>query len=414
MSALEKLLSKKINNLVLDRKLAVIKQSLSLCLCPEKTVCESLMNTTLRDDALQLVDSLTDADSDVYLDKTHLLKLSRMPISSMSRSDALEIIYKIIKNNIVLKTSNIDLELDLLKKSNDFESWSPALERTIYQLRKTESTDFDSKYLVLLCSPTWREEIGFKAKLIGQPFQLREAQKIKKEYPKIKKNGNLQSATTLYLQLDDFSIITQDQEKIKLSAYPNLQNSVIVPSHPILLELKSDHIVVWSWGETSEQKYAQQTLQHSISDATFIDAIVCVSGIILIQVGSQNIITGGLADSESIVVRYDTKSSLLHPDDISLDDMDVQDTLDTKRKEGNQIDFRDHSSLLSAELNNNGSSKIYFGSHLLLEFEDVVVGALGCAQEFYIVFANGLIHTYHDLVNVSEFDTGKSIRACII
>jgi hypothetical protein len=369
------------------------------------------MSTKLRDDALQLVDSLTDTDPDLYLDKTHLLRLSRMPISSMSRADALDTIFSILKSNIVLKKANIDLEIDSLKQLNDFEKWTPTLERIISEVKKSDS-DFDSKYLVLLCSPTWREELGFGAKLLGQPFQLREAQKSKKEYLKIKKTGNIESATTLYLQLEDSSIVTLNK-KLKLKSVPNLQQSVIIPSHPLLLELKGEHIIVWSWAESSKGKYQQQTLQHSLLNPTFIDAVVCPSGIILIQVGIRNEITGGLTDFESISVRFDTKTNLLHSDDLQDEDMTTQDALDKKRAEGTDIDFRDHASLLSVSVTNNGSSTVYFQSDILFQSDDVIVGALGCPQEFYCVYANGLVQLYHTMKMVEQYDMGAGIQACL-
>jgi hypothetical protein len=406
--SLEKLLSKKLNSLVLDRKLSLIKDALQNLLC-EST---ALMNTKLRDDTLQLVDSLIEADPDLFLDKTYLLRLSRMPISSMSRADALETIFSILKSNVVLKKANLDLEIDALKQSNDFGKWTPNLERIISNVKKSD-TDFDSKYLVLLCSPTWREELGFGAKLLGQPFQLREAQTTKKEYSSIKKTGNLESATTLYLQLEDSSIVTLNK-KLKLKSVPNLLVSIRIPSHPLLLELKNDHIVVWSWAESSKGKYQQQTLQHSLVNPTFIDAVVCPSGIILIQVGIRNEITGGLTDFESISVRFDTKTNLLHPDDLQDEDMERQDALDKKRLEGLDIDFRDHTSLLSVSVNTNGSSTVYFQSNILLQSDDVIVGALGCPQEFFCVYANGLVQLMHNMKMVEEYDIGAGIEACLI
>lgn len=405
--SLEKLLSKKINALVLDRKLNLIKDIL------EKLLCESsaLMNTKLRDDALQLVDSLLEADTDLYLDKTHLLRLSRMPISSMTRADALETIFSILKANVVLKKANMDMEIDSLKQSNDFGKWTSNLERIISEVKKSDS-DFDSKYLVLLCSPTWREELGFGAKLLGQPFHLREAQKSQKEYSSIKKTGNLASATTLYLQLADSSIMTLNK-KLKLKYVPNLQQSVIIPSHPLLLELKNDHILVWSWADSSKGKYEQQTLQHSLLNPNFIDAVVCPSGIILIQVGIRNEITGGLTDFESISVRFDTKTNLVCSDDLTDEDMQMQDALDKKRTEGIDIDFRDHTSLLSVSVTNNGASTVYFQSDILFQSEDVIVGALGCPQEFYCVYANGLVQVFHSMKMVEQYDIGAGIEAAL-
>jgi len=407
MSSLKRVLEKKINALVLERVLAKMKQDLAQTL-----VCESgPMTTKLRDEALILVDVATET-SDVHLDKGHLLRLSRLPLTSMTQGEALESILGLIKQHLVAK-ANFDKEIGILKQRRLIDVWTSGLERLIYKFREGQ-TDFDSRYLALLCSPAWREELGFGTTLRGQPFQLRDVDTAPKEreYEPVHKMGGLQSATMLWLHMEDGSITSLDKQITVRGTLPDLSLSVIVPSHPILLELKSDHILVWAWG--GAEPFAQQTLAHGLTAPDYVDATVCPSGHILIQVGVRNYATGGHSEFESVIVRYDTKSGLLKPDQMTEEDMQAQDALDANRALAQSIDFRDHSSLLSLHTKPDGQSTAYFNTTLCAQTSEVCVGALGSPQEFYMVMASGIVHTYVRGLLQSQTDMGAGIRACVI
>ena len=362
-----------------------------------------------------------DAQTTIVLDPAHLLALSRKPFVSMTKTEALLSVLDTAARHGTLTADAESRELGALREATSLPPWSPALERGMKQLEATPATLpaglSEAQAIVLLCDPAWREAVGLAPHFVGAAIAWLEASrdfKLLKEptfAPVPCDIAKLGRPT-----LDDVMIQTASGHiqvgNVKLktsSAAPALRRSIAVPSHPIVLEL--DDRGITAWFAARRALVAHQTLELDTGGADWIDAVVTPRGNVCVTVGTRNAVTGGISESQTVVLRVaDMKLEAEEPD---VEDMDAQDALDAQRAAGKALDFRDHTSLLGVRVG-AAESVVCMGEKTLFSVPDVLVAALGAPSDMILVFANGTLqHRVDGFVRATR-DAGDGIQAAVL
>ena len=362
-------------------------------------VCPAPMSASLRDAALQYVDT---EQTFLDIDTRHVLALGRTPLASVTKSQAYKSILATAVQHGNAKTQTTDSVLLELRGSTTLPTWSPQVEREFVSWKDAGGA-LDSltaeQSILMLTNQSWRMSAGYTDQTLGATFQLQEALRSrgKERSAKFSKSqisnwGGLDLCSLVLETEQGWTLLDGGRIEFcsSVSAPPKLSRCVFLPAHPSFAELKAETIVLWHQDEATARWKPLQAISHEIVDPDIVDAVVMPSGTVAVTIGRRNAYTGGYEESETMLLRYNGKQFA----DATASEKDVQNAedIEEKRAKGEGIDFRDHGSLLSVHTKAaDGVSLVCFGDIVLDEFPGIAVAALGCPQDYYVVFADGRV-----------------------
>lgn len=413
---------KKLTDLAADTAFASVHQGLvSLLAAGDSThelqlaegKCQAPMSTTLRDAALQYLD--TD-QTFVEIDTRHVLSLGRTPLASLTKSAALSSMLSTLKRygKPRLEAESVLLSL---RTSTTLPLWSPQVEAElkVFAEGKQVSALKPEQAILMLTNPSWRTGAGFVTdKISGASFQMQDA--LRNQHKEsantfsssdVKKRGSIDNVCTLVLDVGG-AWETADGVNLRFApemSPPSIGACAFLPAHPCFVELKPETLVLWI--ETDYVWARCQAIPHEIVDPDVVDAVLMPSGSVALTIARRNKYTGGYEDSETTLLRFDGSKFV----EATATESEVAEAekAEEARAAGKQIDFRDHGSLIALIARPDGTSLVCFSDQVLSEHTGIAVAALGCPQDYFVVFADGTVKRCTGGYEKQIKDSGRGI-----